>query len=85
MLVGIGGADFSLSPGEETELFSEADAKALIASGQAVPVGIESPGSGGGNSDVAAAGAEESVQASEQKDVPAVEPKAKKSSKKVAA
>lgn len=35
MLVGIGGADFSLAPGDETEIFSENDAAALIASGQA--------------------------------------------------
>jgi len=42
MLVGIGGADFSLSPGEETELFSEADATALIASGQAEAVDAKS-------------------------------------------
>lgn len=38
MLVSIGGADFSFAPGDETERFSEADALALVSSGQAEPV-----------------------------------------------
>lgn len=38
MLVGISGMDFSLSPGDETERFSRAEAIRLIESGQAAPV-----------------------------------------------
>lgn len=38
MLVGIAGADFALSPTEETERFSEAEAIRMIDAGIAVPV-----------------------------------------------
>lgn len=38
MKQGISGADFSLSPGDETERFSEAEAGRLIASGVAEAV-----------------------------------------------
>lgn len=38
MLVGMAGADFSLSPKEETERFSGDEAKRMIEAGFAVPV-----------------------------------------------
>jgi len=38
MLVGIAGADFSLSPGDETERFSAKEAGRMIRAGSAVPV-----------------------------------------------
>lgn len=38
MLIGMAGADFSLSPGEETERFSGDEAKRLVEAGYAVPV-----------------------------------------------
>lgn len=38
MLVGMAGADFSLSPNDETERFSGDEAKRLIEAGYAVPV-----------------------------------------------
>ncbi|CAN7430868.1 hypothetical protein LJR251_002745 [Rhizobium rhizogenes] len=36
MIVGIAGADFSLSPGEQTDRFSENEEARLIAAGHAV-------------------------------------------------
>jgi hypothetical protein len=38
MLQGIAGADFSLSPGDETERFSQGEAQRMIEAGFAVPV-----------------------------------------------
>lgn len=38
MLVGMAGADFSLSPGDETERFSAGETKRMIEAGYAVPV-----------------------------------------------
>jgi len=38
MLTGIAGTDFSLSPGDETEQFSDEEAIRLIAAEYAVPV-----------------------------------------------
>lgn len=38
MLASIAGADFALSPGDETERFSEAEAIRLIEAGSAVPL-----------------------------------------------
>ncbi len=37
MLVGMAGAGFSLSPGDETERFSAGETERLIAAGYAVP------------------------------------------------
>ncbi len=38
MLVSAAGLDFALSPGDETERFSAAEAQRMIEAGQAVPV-----------------------------------------------
>lgn len=38
MLVGVAGADFSLSPGDETDRFSAKEAARMIKAGSAVPV-----------------------------------------------
>lgn len=38
MLVSISGADFSLSPDEETDRFAQEEAERMIAAGYAVPV-----------------------------------------------
>lgn len=38
MLVSIAGPDFALSPGEETERFSDAEAARLVEAGYAAPV-----------------------------------------------
>jgi hypothetical protein len=41
MLAGFSGADFSVSPNEETDRFSENEAKRMIEAGYAVPVAVE--------------------------------------------
>lgn len=38
ILVGMAGADFSLSPGDETDRFTGEEAQRIIAAGYAVPV-----------------------------------------------
>lgn len=38
MLIGIAGTDFALSPGEETERFSDGEAERMIAAGMAEAV-----------------------------------------------
>lgn len=38
MLVSVAGADFALSPGEETDRFSDGEAQRMVAAGSAVPV-----------------------------------------------
>jgi hypothetical protein len=38
MLTGMAGRDFALSPGEETERFTGAEAERIVAAGYAVPV-----------------------------------------------
>lgn len=38
MLTSMGGKDFALSPGDETDRFTAAEAERLIAAGYAVPV-----------------------------------------------
>lgn len=42
MLTSVAGADFALSPGDETERFSDAEAQRMVAAGSAVPV-VENP------------------------------------------
>lgn len=41
MLVSLAGADFALSPGEETERFPDAEAVRLVEAGFAVPVTVK--------------------------------------------
>ncbi|WP_439618314.1 hypothetical protein [Shinella sp.] len=41
MLVGLAGADFALSPQEETDRFGDAEAKRLVEAGYAAPVAEE--------------------------------------------
>jgi hypothetical protein len=43
MLVSMAGVDFALSPGDETERFSDAEASRLIAADYAAPVAQEDP------------------------------------------
>lgn len=38
MLTSVAGGDFALSPGDETERFSDAEAQRMVAAGSAVPV-----------------------------------------------
>lgn len=41
IIISLAGADFALAPGEETERFSDAEARNLIEAGYAVPVAAE--------------------------------------------